>query len=95
MRLTRRHALLLFVAAALLVAVAGAWAVPLMIVASLLLTGRFVGEEIILAARLARLGGTVRLPRARWSRRHAVALVSLLERAPRSERGPRAPRRLT
>ena len=89
MRLTRRHALLLLAAAALLVVVVGPWAAPFLIVASLLLTGRYVGEELILAARLARLA-PARAVRARWSRRHAVALVSLLERAPRSERGPPA-----
>ena len=89
MRLTRRHAHILFLAAALLVVVAGPWAAPFLIVASLLLTGRFVGEERILAARLARLA-PARVARARWSRRHALALVSLLERAPRSERGPPA-----
>ena len=89
MRVTRRHTLLLFLAAALLVAVAGAWAAPVIIVAALLLTGRFVGEERILAARLARLAPP-RPARARWSRRLLAALVSLLERAPRSERGPPA-----
>jgi hypothetical protein len=89
MRLTGRHALLFLAAAALLVVVMGPWAVPVIIVASLLLTGRFVGEELILAARLARTA-PARAARARWSRRHAAALVSLLERAPRSERGPPA-----
>ena len=89
MRLTRRHALCLALAAVLLIVAVGPWAGPLLIVASLLLTGRYVGEERILAARLARLA-PARAVRARWSRRHAVALVSLLERAPRSERGPPA-----
>jgi len=89
MRLTGRHALLFLAAAALFVVAVGPWAVPFIIVASLLLTGRYVGEELILAARLARLA-PARAARARWSRRHAVALVSLLERAPRSERGPPA-----
>ena len=88
MRLTRRRTLLLLAAAVLLVVAVGPWAAPVLIVASLLLTGRYVGEEIILAARLARLA---RVVRARWSRSHARALVSLLERAPRSERGPPAP----
>jgi hypothetical protein len=89
MRLTGRHALLFLAAAALFVVAVGPWAVPFIIVASLLITGRYVGEELILAARLARLA-PARAARARWSRRHAVALVSLLERAPRSERGPPA-----
>ena len=89
MRLTGRHALLFGAAAALLVVVMGPWAAPVIIVVSLLLTGRYVGEELILAARLARIA-PARAARARWSRRHAVALLSLLERAPRSERGPPA-----
>jgi hypothetical protein len=89
MRLTRRHALALGLAAVVLIAAVGPWAGPLIIVASLLLTGRYVGEERILAARLARIA-PARPLRARWSHRHAVALVSLLERAPRSERGPPA-----
>ena len=89
MRLTGRHALLFLTAAALLVVVMGPWAAPVIIVVSLLLTGRYVGEELILAARLARIA-PARAARARWSRRHAVALLSLLERAPRSERGPPA-----
>jgi hypothetical protein len=88
MRLTRRHALAFALAAALLVAAVGPWAGPLLIVASLLLTGRYVGEERILAARLPRRAP--RAARALWSRRHALALGSLLERAPRSKRGPPA-----
>jgi len=88
MRLTRRHAPVLILAAALLVVAVGPWAVPLLIVASLLVTGRYVGEEI-LAARLVRRA-PVRAVRARWSRRHASALVSLLERTARSQRGPPA-----
>jgi hypothetical protein len=87
--MTRRHAFALLLAAAVLVAVAGAWAVPLMIVAALLLTGRYVGEQRILAARLASLA-PARAVRTRWSRRHSAALVSVLERAPRSLRGPPA-----
>src|SRR4051812_41635053 len=39
----RRHAPLLLLAAVLLVAAMGPWAVPLLVVASLLLTGRYVG----------------------------------------------------
>jgi hypothetical protein len=90
MRLSRRHAPVLLLAAALLVVAVGPWAAPLLIVASLLLTGRYVGEDRILAARRARVAAKPRAPRARWSRRSALPLVSLLERAPRSERGPPA-----
>jgi hypothetical protein len=85
----RRSAPILLLAAVLLVAVMGPWAVPLLVVASLLLTGRYVGEERILAARAAR-APRVRAAKVLWSRRHAAALVSLLERAPRSLRGPPA-----
>ena len=85
----RRSAPVLLLAALLLVVAMGPWAVPLLIVAALLLTGRYVGEELILAAT-ARSRRRVRAAKVLWSRRHAAALVSLLERAPRSERGPPA-----
>jgi hypothetical protein len=86
----RRSAPVLLLAAMLLVAVMGPWAVPILVVASLLLTGRYVGEELILAVRAARRAPRIRAAKALWSRRHAAALVSLLERAPRSPRGPPA-----
>jgi len=82
----RRSTPVLLLAALLLVVAMGPWAIPVLVVASLLLTGRYVGEERILA--LHRAPRVVRAPKARWSRRHAAALVSLLERAPRSPRGP-------
>ncbi|MDA0159374.1 hypothetical protein OM076_03770 [Solirubrobacter ginsenosidimutans] len=85
----RRSAPVLLLAALLLVAVMGAWAVPLLIVAVLLLTGRYVGEEVILAVHRA-LAPRVRAAKVLWARRHSTALVSLLERAPRSPRGPPA-----
>jgi hypothetical protein len=85
----RRSAPVLLLAALLLVAVMGAWAVPLLIVAVLLLTGRYVGEEVILAVHRA-LAPPVRAAKVLWARRHSTALVSLLERAPRSPRGPPA-----
>jgi hypothetical protein len=87
--MTRRHALIALLAAGLLVALAGAWAVPLLIVLVLLLTGRYVGEARILAARRLPPSRS-RAARSRWSRRRALTLVSLLERAPRSQRGPPA-----
>ncbi len=88
MRLSRRHSACLVLAALALVVAAGPWAAPLLIVAALLLTGRFVGEERILARR-ARIA-PARSPRLPWPRRHELPLVSLLERAPRSPRGPPA-----
>ena len=86
----RRHAPLLLLAALLLIVAAGPWAAPLIVVATLLLTGRYVGEERILAAVAKARAPLARAAKALWSRRHAAALVSLLERAPRSPRGPPA-----
>jgi hypothetical protein len=85
----RRSAPVLVLAALLLVAVMGAWAVPFLIVVVLLLTGRYVGEDVILAVHRA-LARRVRAAKVIWARRHSTALVSLLERAPRSPRGPPA-----
>jgi len=85
----RRSAPVLLLAAILLVAAVGPWAAPVLIIAALLLTGRYVGEEVILAAHRA-LARRVRAAKVIWSRRHSTALVSLLERAPRSPRGPPA-----
>jgi hypothetical protein len=85
----RRSAPVCLLAALLLVVAMGPWAVPLLIVAALLLTGRYVGEEVILAVHRA-LAPRVRAAKVLWARRHTAALVSLLERAPRSPRGPPA-----
>ncbi|HWK28662.1 MAG TPA: hypothetical protein VNS09_19000 [Solirubrobacter sp.] len=85
----RRYAPLVLLAAIGVIVAMGPWALPLLVVVSLLLTGRYVGEERILAARAARTR-TPRAVKVRWSRRHAAALVSLLERTPRSPRGPPA-----
>jgi len=64
---------------------------PLFLIAALLLCGRYVAEERI----VRRWRGTVphRRPRRMRGRWHAVAeaaLLSLLERSPRLERGPPA-----
>ena len=85
----RRSAPVLALAALLLVVAMGPWAVPLLIVAALLLTGRYVGEDVILAVHRA-LAPRVRAAKVLRARRHTAALVSLLERAPRSGRGPPA-----
>jgi len=85
----RRSAPVLALAALLLVVAMGPWAVPLLIVAALLLTGRYVGEEVIRAVHRAR-ACRVRAAKVLRARRHTAALVSLLERAPRSGRGPPA-----
>jgi hypothetical protein len=64
---------------------------PLLLIAGLLLCGRFVGEER-LVARLARLAAPLRRHRAgaRWRPAVERPLASLLARSPRLERGPPA-----
>jgi len=64
------------------------YAAPFLVIAALLLSGRFIGEERILAAYRA-------LPSARrvvvsWPRLPSLALGLALERAPWSLRGPPA-----
>jgi hypothetical protein len=64
------------------------YAAPFLVIAALLLSGRFIGEERILAAYRS-------LPRARravasWPRLPSLPLTSALERAPWSLRGPPA-----
>jgi hypothetical protein len=64
------------------------YAAPFLVIAALLLSGRFIGEERILAAYRS-------LPRARrvaasWPRLQSLPLSSALERAPWSLRGPPA-----
>jgi hypothetical protein len=85
----RRSAPVLVLAALLLVVAVGPWAAPVLIIAALLLTGRYVGEDVILAVHRA-LARRVRAAKVLWSRRRSTARVSLLERTPRSPRGPPA-----
>ena len=64
------------------------YAAPFLVIAALLLSGRFIGEERILAAYRS-------LPRARravasWPRLPSRPLNSALDRAPWSLRGPPA-----
>ena len=64
---------------------------PLLLIAGLLLSGRYLGEERILARRLR----GIEAPRrrrvaARWHPAVERPLVSLLARSPGSERGPPA-----
>jgi hypothetical protein len=64
---------------------------PLFLVGGLVLAGRFVGEERIVALRRGALAvGRARRVRARWRPRAERALASLLERSPRLLRGPPA-----
>ena len=66
-------------------------ALPFVAVLALLLCGRFVGEERILARRLP--AAAPRLPRARsrrWAPDRPARVSSLFARSPRSFRGPPA-----
>jgi hypothetical protein len=67
------------------------YAGPLLLIAGLLLSGRFVGEERIVE-RLERFVAVARSRRvrARWPRVPARTLSSLLAHDPRDERGPPA-----
>jgi hypothetical protein len=67
------------------------YAGPALLIAGLLLCGRFVGEEHIVR-RLRRIApaGRARRARARWPRPPARTLSSLLAHDPRVERGPPA-----
>ncbi len=59
---------------------------PMLLVAAFPVAGRFPGEALIVARRALR---TVRRPlRVRWTRLRAGALAHLLERSPRTLRGP-------
>jgi hypothetical protein len=70
--------------------------VPLLLLFGLLLCGRYVGEERILAIRRAVLGTAARrAPRRVRRPAPARALASLLARRPRLERGPPAGLALT
>src|SRR4051794_28711442 len=86
----------LAIAGAMLQAVSGDPALvlqltPLFLVGGLVLAGRFVGEESIVALRRGPSAvGLARRVRARWRPRAERALGSLLERSPRLLRGPPA-----
>jgi|SRR5690242_5149407 len=66
------------------------FAAPLLVILGLLLSGRFVGEQAILA-RLQPAPVRRRRARARWSPVRERPLASLLERSTRLLRGPPAP----
>ena len=63
---------------------------PALLIAGLLLSGRYVGEDRILARRAA-APPLPRPQRRAWPRLRERALASLLERSPRLLRGPPAP----
>lgn len=89
---SRVHIVAVVVLAVLLMAAAGfaLFALPFLVIVALLATGRYIGEELILASR----GGTVPRPRRAVARRwHPVRpgrVRSLFARAPRTFRGPPA-----
>jgi hypothetical protein len=97
-RAERRALMLLAAAAVLLAAVmelTGSFDLmlyggPALLIAGFLLSGRYVGEERILARRIAP-PPRLRAARQSWSHLRERALTSLLERTPRLERGPPAP----
>ena len=63
---------------------------PLLLIAGLLISGRYLGEERILARRVQQVAPRRRRFAARWRPAVERTLVSLLARSPRSERGPPA-----
>jgi hypothetical protein len=65
------------------------FAAPFLLIAALLLSGRFVGEERILSLRQAPPRAPRRLAQ-RWPRLTDIPFSSALERAPWSLRGPPA-----
>jgi hypothetical protein len=70
------------------------YAAPFLLLLGLLLSGRFIGEEVILARRVRATAPRPRpLPR-RWAALPERPLASLLERSVRLERGPPAARPL-
>jgi len=65
------------------------YAAPFLGVVALLLSGRYVGEERILA--VYRTQAKPARPRSQWPRIPELPFSAALERAPRSLRGPPAP----
>ena len=63
---------------------------PLLVITGLLLSGRFIGEERILARRYV-APARLRAARQTWARLRERPLASVLERSPRLLRGPPAP----
>jgi hypothetical protein len=92
MRGPRAHFLLLALATIVAWTVASSEAVlylaPFLLVAGLLLSGRYVGEERILARR--RAPSVPKLQVGGWSSLREQPLASLVERTPRTLRGPPA-----
>ena len=66
------------------------YASPFLLLAALLLSGRFVGEATILRRRVAAVVPRLRRERARWPRRDTLAPAFVPVHDPRIERGPPA-----
>ena len=64
---------------------------PALFITGLLLSGRFIGEERILARRAVPAPARPRAARQSWALLRERPLASLLERSPRLLRGPPAP----
>ena len=62
------------------------YAAPFLLMLCLLLAGRYIGEERILARRVAK--PRPRPAKRRWTAARELPLASLLERSPRLDRGP-------
>jgi hypothetical protein len=65
------------------------YAAPFLLMLCLLLAGRFIGEERILARRVAK--PRLRPAKRRWTATRLLALVSLLDRSTLLLRGPPVP----
>ena len=65
------------------------YAAPFLVMLCLLVAGRFIGEEKILARRVAK--PRLRPAKRRWTAARSLALVSLLERSTLLLRGPPVP----
>ena len=63
------------------------YAAPFLVMLCLLLAGRFIGEEKILARRRA-APPRLRPAKRRWTATRELPLASLLERSARLDRGP-------
>ena len=66
------------------------YVLPLLAIFALLASGRFVGEERILALRARRALRVRRAPARRWKPARPESVRSLFARSPRSFRGPPA-----
>jgi hypothetical protein len=90
-----RAVIVLAAAFAVVLATGGAfgialYALPFVVLAALLLTGRFVGEDRILAFWRSARVRTRRPVAPRWLPARPALALSLFARAPRSFRGPPA-----